>query len=256
LANLANEIVKKFLSMSISELISTGDILEESFDEKHLQATFKNTQAFNFFNSRNWANSLDSRYNNAPIAIDWNWGANKANLYLDKNYTLNITIKDEDTIDFFYSIAVENSSSSEIYPEGNYKNYQRIYIPPEATVLRVSGMEENDYSTYKESGFKVIAGWFNTPILSTNTLEIGYRIQRDADSVNFPIKIQEQNAFLNLNLFKQPGEKRHAYRIDLTYPSTWSLESSGDLNSISNQLSGRFELNKDLTFPIVWKIPN
>ena len=82
LANLANEIVKKFLSMSISELISTGDILEESFDEKHLQATFKNTQAFNFFNSRNWANSLDSRYNNAPIAIDWNWGANKANLYL------------------------------------------------------------------------------------------------------------------------------------------------------------------------------
>lgn len=256
LANLANEIVKKFLSMSISELISTGDILEESFDEKHLQATFKNTQAFNFFNSRNWANSLDSRYNNAPIAIDWNWGANKANLYLDKNYTLNITIKDEDTIDFFYSIAVENSSSSEIYPEGNYKNYQRIYIPPEATVLRVNGMEENDYSTYKESGFKVIAGWFNTPILSTNTLEIGYRIQRDADSVNFPIKIQEQNAFLNLNLFKQPGEKRHAYRIDLTYPSTWSLESSGDLNSISNQLSGRFELNKDLTFPIVWKIPN
>ncbi|MFA5633927.1 MAG: DUF4012 domain-containing protein [Candidatus Dojkabacteria bacterium] len=256
LANLANEIVKKLLSMSISELISTGDILEESLNEKHLQATFKNTQAFNFFNSRNWANSLDSRYNNAPIAIDWNWGANKANLYLDKNYTLTITVRDTDTIDFFYSIAVENLSTSEIYPEGDYVNYQRIYIPPEATVLRINGMEENDYTVYKESGFKVIGGWFNTPIRSTNMLEVGYRVERSSDSANFPIKIQEQNAFLNLNLFKQPGEKRHAYRIDLSYPSTWSLENSGDLNSISNQLSGRFELNKDLTFPIVWKIPN
>ena len=256
LANLANEIVKKFLSMNISELISVGDILEESLDEKHLQATFRNTQAFNFFNSRNWANSLDSRYNNAPIDIDWNWGANKANLYLDKNYTLNITIRDEDTIDFFYSVTVENSSTSEIYPEGDYINYQRIYIPPEATVLRINGMEENDYTVYKESGFKVVGGWFNTPIRSTNTLEVGYRVERSSDSGNFPIRIEEQNAFLNLNLFKQPGEKRHAYRIDLSYPSTWNLENSGNLNSISNQLSGRFELNRDLTFPIVWRIPN
>jgi len=62
--------------------------------------------------------------------------------------------------------------------------------------------------------------------------------------------------FFDLTLFKQAGEKKHAYRIDLSYPSTWNLENSGGLNSISNQLSGRFELNEDLHFPIVWRIPN
>jgi hypothetical protein len=122
--------------------------------------------------------------------------------------------------------------------------------------LRINGLEENDYAVYRESGFKIIGGWFNTPIRDTNTLEVGYRVERSSDSANFPIRIQENNAFFNLNLFKQPGEKRHAYRIDLAYPSTWNLENSGNLNSISNQLSGRFELNRDLSFPIIWRIPN
>jgi nucleoside-diphosphate-sugar epimerase len=256
LANLANEIVKKILSMNVGELMEIGDIFEDSLNEKHLQATFKNRDAYNFFSSRNWANSMSSKYNNAPIAIDWNWGGNKANLYLDKNYNLTTNIKDVDTIDFAYSITVENSSSTEEYPEGNYINYQRIYIPAEATVLRITGFEGNEYSIYKESGFKVIGGWFNTPIKSTNTLEISYRVDRNTDSSNFPLNIQEQNVFLNLTLFKQPGEKRHAYKLDLIYPSTWNLENSGNLNSISNQLSGRFELSQDLEFPIIWRVPD
>ena len=256
LANLANEIVKKLLSMNITDLMGLADIFEKTLDEKHLQATFKNKDAYNFFSSRDWANSMSNKYNDAPISIDWNWGGNKANLYLDKNYSLTINVKDEDTIDFIYSITVENSSTENVYPEGDYVNYQRIYIPPQAKILRISGIEDNEYSVYKESGFKVIGGWFNTPIKSINTLDISYRIEREDGDSNFPIVIQEQNAFFDINLFKQPGEKKYAYKLDITYPSTWNLENSQGLNSISNQLSGRFELNEDLEFPVIWRIPN
>jgi nucleoside-diphosphate-sugar epimerase len=256
LANLANEIVKKLLSMNVGDLMGIADIFEKALNEKHLQGTFKNKDAYNFFSSRNWANSMSNKYNDAPISIDWNWGGNKANLYLDKNYSLTINVKDEDTIDFIYSITVENSSTENIYPEGDYINYQRIYIPPQATILRISGIEDNEYSVYRESGFKVIGGWFNTPIESIKTLDISYRIEREEGGSNFPIVIQEQNAFLDVNLFKQPGEKKYAYTLDITYPSTWNLESSQGLNSISNQLSGRFELSEDLEYPVVWRIPN
>ncbi len=256
LANLANEIVKKVLSMDIPELISISDIFENSLDEKHLQATFKDRNAYNFFNSRSWANSIDSRYYSAPIPIDWNWGGNKANLYLEKNYNLSLNIKDLESIDYTYSITIENSSKTETYPEGNYINYQRIYIPAEATILRINGFENNEYTTYKESGYKVIGGWFNIPVKETKTLEIAYRINSSNDGSAFPIKIQDQNVFFDLNIFKQSGEKKHAYKLDITYPSTWDLENSGNLNSISNQLSGRFELNRNLQFPIVWKVPN
>ena len=256
LANLANEIIQKLLAMNIPELMDMGNLFQESLDEKHIQATFRNTDAFAFFHDKRWANSLDFRYNNTPIDIDWNWGGNKANLYLDKNYNLTIDIKDSDTIDLLYTITVANNSSSEIYPEGEYKNYQRVYIPTEATVLRINGINDNEYTIFREGGFKVIGGWFNIPIKSTNTLELAYRLKREGSMSNFPLLIQEQNAFLDLNIFKQPGERKHAYKIELTYPSTWDLENSGNLNSISNQLTGTFELNQDLLFSVVWKVPN
>ncbi|MHC1716569.1 MAG: DUF4012 domain-containing protein [Candidatus Dojkabacteria bacterium] len=256
LANLANEMVKKLLSQNISGLMGLSDVLLSSLNEKHLQVNLRNTDALNFFSSRNWAGTLDSKYNDAPIPIDWNWGGNKANLYLDKSYNLSVAIKDEDTVDFTYSISVENNSSSTEYPEGDYVNYQRIYIPSEAKILKIAGVKDNKYDIYRESGFKVIGGWFNIPIKTTATLEISYRLERNSNDSNFPIQKEDNTVFFDLNIFKQAGEKKHAYILDLSYPSTWVQENSGGLNSISNQLSSRFELSKDTNFPIVFIIPN
>jgi len=219
LANLANEIIQKLLSKNISDLISLSDVFGESLDEKHLQASFKNRDAFNFFNSRAWADSLDSKYNEAPIAIDWNWGANKANLYLEKNY-------------------------------------QRVYVPSYATIISVKGMDNNKYTTYKESGFKVLGGWFNTNIKDVNTLEITYQLKRTPENASFPIVKNGDNIFLAIDLFKQPGEKSHAYKLDIIYPSSWNIENAGNLNAIQNQLSSRFELNKDTNFDIEWRETN
>ncbi len=254
LADLANQIITKVLSMNTGELSSLAEIFEESLSEKHLQATFKNTNAYNFFNKKEWAGSLDSRYGEAPIAIDWNWGGNKANLYLAKNYNLNINIKDANTIDFTYSITTENTSKTTTYPEGDYTNYQRIYIPANATLLSASGFENNTFNTIKESGFKVVGGWFNVPIQTTKTLEISYRLSRDSST--FPLELEEKNIFLDLNIFKQAGEKAHAYKLDISYPKEWNVESSGNLNSIENQLSGRFELATNQSFNIIWNNGN
>ena len=256
LADLANQIITKLLSMNISDLISMGSVFEDSFNEKHLQATFKNSDAYNFFNDRSWACALDSRYNEAPLAIDWNWGGNKANLYLNKNYNLSVNIVDENTIDFTYTISVENTSKTTTYPQGDYVNYQRIYMPSNATITSVTGMKDNTYDTYKENGFKIIGGWFNTPIQTVNTLEVHYRITRDSNSINFPLEIAQNNIFLDLNIFKQAGESSHAYKLDITYPKTWNIEESGGLNNISNQLSTRFELSKDAEYKITWNKGN
>lgn len=256
LANLANEIIKKLLSMDIAQIADMSDILQSSLDEKHLQIAFKNNEAFNFFNNRNWAGNLDSKYNDAPIVIDWNWGGNKANQYLNKNLALSVNIKDEDTIDFTYTATVENTSTENVYPQGDYINYQRVYIPAEAQLLKISGIEDNKYTVYRESGYKVLGGWFNVPSKEIKTLEISYRLERDKIGMNFPLEKKEDTIFLDLNIFKQAGERKHAYRLDLSYPSTWVLSNSAGLNTISNQLSGRFELNRDTEYRITWNTPN
>ena len=123
-------------------------------------------------------------------------------------------------------------------------------------MLKISGIEDNKYTVYRESGYKVLGGWFNVPSKEIKTLEISYRLERDKIGMNFPLEKKENTIFLDLNIFKQAGERKHAYRLDLSYPSTWVLSNSAGLNTISNQLSGRFELNKDTEYRIIWNTPN
>ena len=256
LANLANEVIKKIFSMNISDAISLKDVFISSLNEKHLQATFTNPDAYAFFNKRNWAGSLDEKFNSAPAVVDWNWGGNKANLFLDKNHSLKVNIKDEKTINFAYTLSVENKSTSTTYPYGDYINYERVYIPADAVLTKVEGFENNKFDTYKENGFKVIGGWFNTKIQSISTLKIEYVLTKNTNSGNFPLTINKTNAFFDINIFKQAGEKNYAYKLDITYPVTWKLENSSNFNNISNQLSARFELNSDKSYNIVWSIPD
>ncbi len=256
LANLANEMIKKFLSMDMNQIIGMGDVLTSSLNEKHLQVAMRNSQADNFFASRSWGGSLDAKYNDAPIMIDWNWGGNKANQYLNKNHSLTVNIKDEETVDFAYTLTVENTSTSNTYPQGDYVNYQRIYLPAEAEVTRIVGFKDNKYDTYKDGNFKVIGGWFNIPFKDISTLEISYKLTKEKSGSNFPIIKQDSTLFFDMNIYKQAGERKHAYKLDLTYPSPWNLRSAEGLNTISNQLSTRFDLNKDTEYRIVWDIPN
>ena len=117
-------------------------------------------------------------------------------------------------------------------------------------------MDGNKYTAYKESGFKVLGGWFNTNIRDVNTLEVSYQLKKTQENASFPIIKNGDNILLTIDLFKQPGEKSHAYTLDITYPSSWNIEEADSLNAIQNQLSSRFELNKDTSFEIIWREAN
>lgn len=251
LAELANQVITKIFSSNYEGYKDIADVISSSLDEKHLQATFKNTLARSYFDTNNWDGNIDTKYLNTPIDIDWNWGANKANLYLKKNYTLEIDIKDENTIDYTYQIAVQNESTQDVYPQGQYTNYVRIYLPQNAQVTGIKGIVDNKYDIYSESGYKIIGGWFNTPIGKINTLEISYRLSND--SAVFPIKKENSFLSLDLNIYKQPGSKKDAYNITVTYPTNWILGSSGSLSTIGNQLNRRFDLASDQEFNLTWE---
>lgn len=251
LANLANETVTRLLSSTFSEYGNIVSVFEESLNEKHLQAVFKNSETTRFFNEKNWDGQLDIKYTSAPIAIDWNWGGNKANLYIQRDHSLDIDIEDT-VITYTYEINVVNESTSTTYPQGDYVNYSRIYIPSGSKILNIQGMEENEYDIYNDSGYKVVGGWFNTPAGGSNSLILRYSVSKSALGVYFPIKLQNDNVFLDINIFKQPGTRRESYVLNIEYPEGWNVIESNDLTSISNQLNRRFDLVSDAEFEVSW----
>jgi nucleoside-diphosphate-sugar epimerase len=254
LANLANETVTKILSSDFNGYKDIVSVFIESLDEKHLQAVFKDSEATKFFDDNNWDGQLDSKYSSAPINIDWNWGGNKANLYIKKDHNLDIVI-DENDITYTYEINVVNESTKDIYPEGIYENYIRIYIPSGAKILSIEGIDNNEYDIYNENGFQVVGGWFNTDIQSSNNFLLKYKISQSDLGSYFPISKVNNSTFFDLNLYKQPGSKKESYVLNIAYPQDWNILENDGLTTISNQLTRRFDLVSDSEFEISWTTP-
>ncbi|KKP55151.1 MAG: hypothetical protein UR45_C0004G0046, partial [candidate division WS6 bacterium GW2011_WS6_33_547] len=253
LTDLTNEILTKVLSSKLVDYRDIGDILEESLTEKHIQVTFKNSTAKSYTDSMGWDGNIDSKYQNTPVNIDWNWGANKANLYIKKNHTLDIDIKDENTIDYKYQIAIQNDSTSNEFPQGEYVNYVRVLLPSSANIMSIKGLKDNKYDVYNEYGYKVVGGWFNTPIKETSTLEISYRILRDESGLSFPLVKTDTHFDMDINIYKQPGSKKDAYNLSLKFPETWEIEESEGMTRIENNVNRRLELSSDQYFNLSWK---
>lgn len=251
LTDLFNSVLTKIFSTKLTDNTKVYEVVSTSINEKNIIFNFKNSSANTYLSSNGWVSNLEPKYQSAPINIDWNWGNNKANLYIKKNHILSINIKDEDTIDYSYQITVQNDSKERGKLEGDYINYIRVYIPINAELTSIRGIVDNKYNIYNENGYQIVAGWFNTPIQDTATIDIRYRV-RNVDSSFFPIEKTNTHYHMLLDIYKQPGSRMESYSLSITYPQEWTLENSKGLTRIENTANRRFELSSDQHFSISW----
>jgi len=252
LANLANEVFRKILSSTPSEYNTISNTLYNALCEKHILVYVTNAQANAYLANEGWNGSIEENNLATPVAIEWNWGANKSNLYLERTTDLEINIESSTQIDYVYKLAIKNNSKANIYPQGDYINYLRLYFPENAEITSASGFENNTYDIYIQDGRKVLGGWFNTPIQKTKQLEVKYTLTDDGFGY-FPISIQNNDIKFDANIFKQAGLNADPYSISITYPDAWDIQSYGDLEKSLGMLSKQFELKTDKEISVGWE---
>lgn len=252
IANLANATLQRLFSSDASAYSELGEVIFNGLQEKHILVFLKNSKANSYFDASGWSGRLKEEYSATPIPIEWNWGANKANLFITRNTTLDINILNEDTIQYTYNLAIQNSSESRVYPEGDYVNWFRVYLPENALITSTEGYENSQSQIVFEDGYKVIGGWFNTLFGETNRFELTYTVSR-TDTEYFPILIDGNNIEMDLNIFKQPGTDSDKYSLNVIYPDTWAINQSADMNRAVNQLNSQFELRTDKEFELEWE---
>jgi len=252
LTDLFNSVLIKIFSTKFTDNTKVYETISDSIDSKNIIFSFKNSSANSFLENNGWVSNIKPKYQSTPTEIDWNWGNNKANLYIKKNHILSLTIKDENTIDYSYQIVIQNDSTKEDKLQGEYKNYIRVFIPENAEITNIRGIVDNKYDIYLENGYQVVAGWFNIPISESSTVDIRYKIKNSASSSFFPIKETDTHYNMALDIYKQPGSRNESYSLSISYPSDWTLENSQGLTRIENSANRRFELSSDQHFSISW----
>jgi len=58
---------------------------------------------------------------------------------------------------------------------------------------------------------------------------------------------------MDINIYKQPGSRKDAYNLSISYPTAWVIESSDGLTRIENNINRRFELSSDQYFYLSWQ---
>lgn len=249
LTTLADEIFKKIFSSDFQENNEVFSVFLNSLDSKNMLVHFENRQASNFFSKKGWTGEISSEdYDFFPFPVEWNWGANKANLYIDRDQKVKVDILNTENVDVEYTLTLRNNSASETYPHGPYENFLRVYLPVNAEVEKIDGFTDDEYSTEKKDGFKILKGWFNIPTSTTKKLDIHYSLK---DENIFDVS---GDISLETRFFKQPGTKKEdSLSLDITYPNNWAILEEGDFDRARIHLIKDTNLDTEKDILLRWE---
>ena len=243
-------IITKITKEKVPYLL-VAQAVSDALLQKHLLFAFKDNFQ-NIFTVNGWSSSLwEERENSEEIVNDFvgineaNLGINKANYYISRQVSQKVTIGNNGNIAEELTINYRNESKA--WPGGEYKNYLRIILPKNISLLRIAinGNNQNvvdavtDPLLYEAKNFKIPQG-----------LEVEKTQEDDKDIFGFLVKIPAGkiisitleyalpgnvfglNTFsYDLRFFKQPGVDSVPYSLAFTYPDYFNYVKNSNKTS-------------------------
>ncbi|MCL4352969.1 DUF4012 domain-containing protein [Patescibacteria group bacterium] len=272
LRSLLTAIEARFNSGKVS-YIALFKAINDSINQKHLLFAFSNKNLQNIFTANGASSSLwDSRKPDSATFNDFigvneaNLGANKANYFLKRKITENVSVDASGRADG--SVTVNYANESSAWPGGDYKAYLRFIIPfnsivngitidqqkqrivPAVTNPDIYGAKNFippkglEADVYNEDGKSIVGFLINVDPNKTKTVTLSYSsLQRIAlDSGFFTYDLQ---------VFKQPGTGSDPFALTISYPPGFRVFSSNHkLRSFKNSVSILSRLNMDKDYRV------
>lgn len=216
--------------------------LSEALTQKHLLIAFPNEETQTIFTANGFSGSLnDNRQKEDNKLLDFmgineaNLGLNKANYYLRRSIEQKVNIDASGSAKETITLTYENFSKKESLFGGDYKNFLRFILPPNAAleIVQVNGVvipttsavtQVNDYT---KKGFippsqleveksteegRTLYGFLTIiPMSTSQKISITY-------SLPAVLNLAKPAMSYDLYIFKQPGTGSDPYSFSLTYP--------------------------------------
>ncbi|MEA3357117.1 MAG: DUF4012 domain-containing protein [Patescibacteria group bacterium] len=252
LSNLANELMLKLFETSRSKWPEIAQTMSSSLNEKHILVHIHNTQVNELLNSINWSGQMPDK-TNFIYPVEWNWGGNKANHFLNRSVVVKSNITGRDSVQQTLIISYKNNSTINQYPEGDYHNFIRIYFPEGISISRVEGLEKSKLENNTVRNMDILSGWANVPVNSTKTLSVTYTLDR-TEVECFPVMINPNGTITyELNIIKQAGIQADPLTVEISYPAEWIPSDLTNVHRELNTLIRRTDLRTDKQILMQWE---
>lgn len=238
LTSLQTQLFNKIFYLSKQNWPAIIQALGRSLNEKHVLVYLEDPSLFSYLASSNWAGVFprgsekrEGEVKDFLAVIESNMGANKVNYYIQRKLTLSSTFSKEGKISHKLKINYKNTSPSDVFPGGTYKNRIKIYTPVGSKLIRAQ-FEEKDiterfipFSDYGRSGFSALIAVVPK---KQETLVFEYEL---AD----PLSFDGNSVLYRMEIFKQPGIMSDPLDFILTYPINYRLQERPEMGSAGVQ---------------------
>ncbi|MGI5828508.1 MAG: NAD-dependent epimerase/dehydratase family protein [Patescibacteria group bacterium] len=180
-----------------------------------------------------------------------NYGVNKVNYYVDRQYDHQVTISPKGEISVSSNLVLTNSSATEAWPGGRYKNYVRFFLPQFSHLnsvrigkdpLRIpeEEIQKDDLIKGVEEDYRYIGFYIEVPPQSQRVVQVNYKL-----SDILPVK-QDSCSYV-LYMQKQSGTKDSPYRVTFNYPGFLKpskMTQHGKMEGNTLVFTGTFDKDK------------
>ena len=191
---LAEQFMARIHQLSSSTLASFASVMLNALRSRDIQVYFNANPAEQALQRLHLASAIDAPAGDSLFVVSANISPNKASNLITNTLNDQVTIDSNGNAVHSTSIRYVWTTQGDVYGSLVYRDYIRIYLPPNSVVTTQSGWQPN--STSMAYGRKVIAGSFTFVYHQSFTLKLVWTVPHaatmGAQSWHYPYEIQHQ----------------------------------------------------------------
>ncbi|NMB56591.1 NAD-dependent epimerase/dehydratase family protein [Candidatus Beckwithbacteria bacterium] len=236
----------------------------KAFEEKDLLMLLPDTNSAAVLAAQGWDGTLRETPNELLefgkvnvadylMIVDTNVGINKANYLVQRNLKHNIIIDEGGNVKVEAAVNLQNLASSQVWPNGTYKNYLRFYLPSQAKFNTLTLDDKKIFSSkieLEKIGTKQVVGTLvEIKPQENTTIKLTYMLSGK-------ISLNNQSNYV-FYLQKQPGIGAPNVTVKINYPQALKVAKlSSEATMQNNSLQFLATLNKDRVFAVSFSPKN
>lgn len=222
LSTVADALFAKLPELKEGEGLKIVEAITTSIEEKDSLISLLNPASDHVFETLGWNGALadfpcpssGNCHKDYAMVVDSNFGVNKANYFVKRDLEEVITFDKNLSVSHTLRLRYQNTSTSNAWPAGSYKNYQRLYLPLGSTISSIKLgdklLSASDYTLSEEHGKAVVAYLLTVQTSSSLVVEVSYTT---------PQLPQENELLYTWYWQKQPGTSSNDnLTVYLNYP--------------------------------------
>ncbi|MDO8487165.1 MAG: DUF4012 domain-containing protein [Candidatus Curtissbacteria bacterium] len=236
-------------------MLSLIEVFKEGLAQKHVMFTFDSPGLAAYVRTHGWNRPIppatfnpgdDTGQTRDFLALsEANLGANKANRFIDRKISYEMTIGRDADLVANLKIIYTNNSQADTWPAGKYVNFLRVYTPGLITLLSVNGSDKIDPKAVQVStlgNLSSISTYVEVPIKSTKEITFSYRLPKS-------IKLETAPVY-NLYVQKQPGTLEDPFEFKFNLPGYLVTKSVNGQDQNTQNLNIKTNLLVDREFKV------